>query len=147
MMLMPEDLKYLFQEDQAVYGPWDHQRVISKLNTGLGFLYYREKSLALEPMPESMLNETEASPVPDLILVDNQTSTIPIIIEICHSPGLKKDLKKVIGLIEDDYYGIREGFVYNYKTGSWFRYRFGDGGVATESSYSEILKLDLDTFL
>ena len=146
-MLMPEDLKYLFQDDQAVYGPWDHQRVISKLNGQLANLYYNQKSISLEPLPEAMLNEGEASPVPDVILVDSETSTIPIIIEICHSQGLKKDLQKVIGLVEDDYYGIREGFVYNYKTGSWFRYRFGDGGVATESSYSEILKLDLDTFL
>ena len=46
-----------------------------------------------------------------------------------------------------DLYGIREGFMYNYKTHQWLRYRFGDGGLPTESSFSEILNLDLNTSL
>lgn len=146
-MLMPEDLKYLVRDEQAVYGPRNHQRVISMLNTGLGYMYYREKSISLEPMPETMLNETEASPVPDVILIDNRTAGIPIIVEVCNSSGLKKDLKKIINLVDADDYSIREGFIYEYEAAKWLRYRFGDGGVATESSYSEILALDLNTFL
>lgn len=146
-MLLPEDLQYLLKEEQAVYGRWDHQRAISILTTQLGHLYYVQHAIALEPLPETMLDEDEASPVPDLILVDAKNDTVPVIIEICHNKGLKKDLEKVVRLVEQDYYGIREGFVYNYKTGAWFRYRFGDGGVATESSFSEILNLDFGAFL
>jgi hypothetical protein len=146
-MLLPEELQYLLRDDQAVYGPRDHQRSISILNTKLGNLYYEQKTIPLEPLPETMLDEAEASPTPDLILIDNAANTIPIIIEICHSTGQKKDIEKIIRLVDQDYYGIREGFVYNYKTGMWFRYRFGDGGMATESSFSEILNLDFGKFL
>ena len=49
--------------------------------------------------------------------------------------------------MEDDDYGILEGFVYNYKTQQWLRYRKGDGGVATESAFSEVLQLDLKAFV
>lgn len=54
---------------------------------------------------------------------------------------------KVIRLIEENDYGILEGFVYNYKTRQWLCYRKGDGGAATESSFSEVLKLELSVFL
>lgn len=50
-------------------------------------------------------------------------------------------------LIEDEDYGILEGFVYNYKTQRWFRYGKGDGDIPTESAYSTILNLDLAAFL
>ncbi|TAE32355.1 MAG: hypothetical protein EAZ91_05345 [Cytophagales bacterium] len=146
-MILPEDLQYLFKEEQAVYGPWDHQRAISKLNGNLAYLYYQEKEITLEPLPEAMLDEAEASPVPDLILVDSEQSTVPIIIEVCHDKGLKRDIEKVIRLVDQDYYGIREGFIYNYKKGNWYRYKFGEGGLITESSFSEILNLDLGSFL
>ena len=64
-------------DDVGVYGPKAHQRVISKLNSGLGPLYYSEGKLTLEPLPETMLNDGEASrsdgpPAPDLILYDNE---------------------------------------------------------------------------
>lgn len=94
-----------------------------------------------------MLDDAKASPVPDLSLVDNRADVTPIIIEICKTSGQKGDIQKVVALIDDDLYGIREGFVYNYKTHQWFRYRFGDGGLTTESSFSEILQLDLNQFL
>ena len=64
-----------------------------------------------------------------------------------HSRGFKGDLKKVISLIDDESYSILEGFVYNYKTEKWLRYRKGDGGQAIESSFSEVLQLDLNAFL
>lgn len=137
----------LVQEDQGVWAPADHQRVISKLNVGLGILYYREKTIQLEPLPETMLDDAKASPVPDLSLIDNSTDETPIIIEICKAKGQKDDIQKVVQLIDSDLYGIREGFIYNYKTQHWFRYRFGDGGLTTESSFSEILQLDLNQYL
>lgn len=57
--------------------------------------------------------------------------------------GQRNDLKKIIHLIEDNEYGILEGFVYNYKTHEWLRYRKGDVGETTASSYSEVMKVDL----
>ena len=137
----------IFSDDQAVYGPKDHQRVISKLNTRLGSRYYDQGSIQLEPLPETMLDETQASPTPDVILFDNESETTPIIIEICHTVGQKKDIKKVIRLVDEDDYGILEGFVYNYKTQQWLRYKKGDAGLMTETSYSDVLKLDFNTLL
>ena len=96
-------------------------------------------------MPDEGKASRDAGPhVPDVSLRDNQT---PIIIEVCHTNGLKGDLQKVIQLIDEDLYGILEGFVYNYKTGKWLRYCKGDGGQATESSFSEVLSLNLNEFL
>lgn len=137
----------LVHEDQGVWAPADHQRIIAKLTTGLGILFYREKSISLEPLPETMLDEGKASLVPDLSLCDNVTDQTPIIIEVCHAKGQKDDIQKVIQLIDNDLYGIREGFIYNYKTHQWYRYCFGDGGLITESSFSDILNLDLNAFL
>ncbi|MBN8823344.1 MULTISPECIES: hypothetical protein [unclassified Spirosoma] len=137
----------LVNEDQGIWAPADHQRIIAKLTTGLGVLYYHQKRISFEPLPETMLDDTKASPVPDLSLVDTTTDETPIIIEVCKTNGQKGDIAKVIQLIDDDLYGIREGFIYNYKTQQWYRYRFGDGGFIAESSFSEILQLDLNTFL
>ncbi|SFD81724.1 hypothetical protein [Spirosoma endophyticum] len=137
----------LIAEDLGIWAPIDHQRVISLLTIGLGVLYHREKAIFLEPLPETMLDEGKASQVPDVSLRDNPTAQTPIIIEVCHTNGLKGDLRKVIRLIDEDDYGIREGFVYDYRTSKWLRYRFGDGGLTTESSFSEILQLDLNQFL
>ena len=137
----------LFRDDMAVYGPKDHQRIISKLNTRLGARYYDTKTIRLEPLPETMLNEAQASPTPDVILFDNDALTTPIIIEICHTVGLKKDINKVIRLINEDEYGILEGFVYDYKTGQWLRYRKGNAGLMTETSFSDVLNLDLSAII
>lgn len=138
---------FVIGEDQGVWAPADHQRVIAKLTTGLGILFYHEKRIQLEPLPETMLDEGKASQVPDVSLRDNRTDLTPIIIEVCHTNGLKMDTEKVIQLIDNDWYGIREGFIYNYKTHQWYRYLFGDGGLTTESSFSDILQLDLNAFL
>ncbi len=138
---------FFVHDDMSVYGLKAHQRIISKLNSGLGPLFYHKHTLHLEPLPETMLNEGEASPVPDLILYDNQNRVTPIIIEVCHTDGLRRDLRKVIRLIDDDDYGIIEGFIYDYIANQWFRYRMGDGGLPTESSFSELLQLDLNQFL
>ena len=137
----------LFRDEMAVYGPRDHQRIIAKLTTRLGSLYYDAKTIRLEPLPETMLDEGQVSPVPDVILSDNDLDQTPIIIEVCHTKGLKKDINKVIRLINEDEYGILEGFVYDYKTGQWLRYRKGDADLMTETSFSDVLNLDLNDML
>ncbi|MFD2571009.1 hypothetical protein ACFSUS_10220 [Spirosoma soli] len=147
MYFPPAILPSVANEDFGVWAPVDHQRIISRLTIGLGILYHHKKTIRLEPLPETMLDDTKASPVPDLSLVDNDTDQTPIIIEVCKTNGQKGDLQKVIQLIDEDIYGIREGFIYNYKTQKWLRYRFGDGSKATESSFSEVLQIDLNTFL
>lgn len=146
-MYFPSVSPTLVHEDQGVWAPVEHQRIISKLTVGLGVLFYREKTLLLEPLPETMLDEGKASLVPDISLRDNDASLTPIIIEVCHTNGLRGDLRKVIQLVDDDLYGIREGFVYDYRTGEWLRYQFGDGGLTTASSYSTILDIHLNDFL
>ncbi|MFD1145209.1 hypothetical protein ACFQ4C_29025 [Larkinella insperata] len=147
MYFPPTNPPSVVHEDWGVWAPAAHQRVIAKLTVGLGVLFYREHAISLEPLPEAMLDEGKASPVPDILLQDDETDQTPIIIEICHTKGLKGDLQKVIQLIDDDLYGILEGFVYDYKASRWYRYRRGDGAIATPSSYSDILQLDLNNFL
>lgn len=146
-MYFPSATPSFVQEDLGVWAPIDHQRIISLLTIGLGVLYHREKTISLEPLPETMLDEGKASLVPDVSLRNNEMATTPIIIEVCHTNGLKGDLRKVIQLIDDDLYGIQEGFVYDYRTFAWLRYRLGDGGLTTASSYSTLLGLDLNDFL
>jgi Uma2 family endonuclease len=77
----------------------------------------------------------------------NSPTRSKVIVEICQTRGQKNDLKKVIQLIEDTEYGILEGFVYNYKTREWFRYRKGDGGAAMASSVSEVMGIDMGGFV
>lgn len=108
---------------------------------------YRAGTITLEPLPEMMLTEGYRSPTPDIILYDYTAEQTRIIIEVCQTNGQQNDLKKILWLIEENEYGILEGFVYNYKTKQWLRYRKGDGGVATESSFSEVLNVDLGPFV
>ncbi|ADB40587.1 hypothetical protein [Spirosoma linguale] len=137
----------LAAEDLGIWAPIDHQRIISLLTIGLGVLYHREKAISLEPLPETMLDEGKASPVPDISLRDNSASQTPIIIEVCHTNGLKGDLRKVIQLIDDGDYGIQEGFIYDYRAGTWVLYRSGGDGLTQSTSFSDILQLDLNQFL
>ena len=95
------------------------------------------------PLPETPLDEGPGHAVPDLILYDQTAEQTRVIIEICQNTGQRNDLKKVIRLMEEDDYGILEGFVYNYRTHEWLRYRKGEGGMATNSSFSEVLGVDL----
>ena len=81
--------------------------------------------------------------MPDVILFDEVAEETKVVIEVCQTNGQRNDLRKVIRLIEEDDYGILEGFVFNYKTREWLRYCKGDGGVATASSFSELMGVDL----
>ncbi|MEZ0482975.1 hypothetical protein ACAW87_00385 [Fibrella sp. GW2-5] len=133
--------------DRVRSHPRIHQRIISKLNFGLRILYQQEKRIKLEPLPETMVNEDQASPTPDLILVDPATGFIHVIIEVCKTPGLKSDVQKVVKLLDDAAYDIKEGFIHDYKTGKWYRYKANTGGLVEESSWSDVLELDLSAFL
>lgn len=129
--------------DDGTNSPLDHQRAISRLTFGLGFLYYKEGRIKLEPLPETPINEGPGHAVPDILLYDPEAEETRVVIEVCQTNGQRNDLRKVIRLIEEDDYGILEGFVYNYRTRLWLRYRKGDGGAATESSYSELMGVDM----
>lgn len=137
----------LLREDDGTNSPMDHQLVISKLTTELGILHYHRRTLPLVPLPETPLAEGPGQAVPDLILYDPVAEETRVIIEICQNNGQRNDIRKIIHLIEDNDYGILEGFVYNYRTHQWHRYRKGDGGMATESSQSAVLNLDLNALL
>ena len=81
--------------------------------------------------------------MPDILLYDNETYKTPIIIEVCHPNGLNNDMKKIIRLIEENDYGIEEGFIYDYVRGMWSKYKKGVGKVVDNQSYSDILDMDL----
>ena len=131
----------LMVHDDSTNAPILHQHTIARLTAKL-YPYYEVGTITYEPLPETMVGEYN-SPTPDVILYNYATEQAPVIIEVAHTKGLKADLRKVIDLIDGDLYGILEGFIFNYKTRQWLRYRKGDGGTATESSYSEVLKVDL----
>lgn len=126
--------------------PKQRQRVIARLTTRLTNRY-EDGEIALEALPETMLDEGQTSPTPDIILYDNILSTTPVIIEITHTDGVKKDLHKIRRLIEEDYYGIREGFVYDYKRNEWYKYALGVGDITDRPSFCEAINLDLATLL
>ena len=143
---VPETPTWLVYDD-GVNAPMRHQQVISRLHVGLGILYYKDRTLRYEPLAETMLAEGYGNPVPDVLLFDHEAEQTRLIVEVCQTNGQNNDLKKIISLIDDNDYGILEGFVYNYKINYWLRYRKGDGGMATPTSYSELLSLDLAQFL
>lgn len=78
----------------GVNAPKIHQRIIGQLMMRLGMLYYIEKKIPYEPLPE-----------------------------------------------------VPEGFVYNYDTGQWRKYRLGAGEDVEKPSFSEEIKLDLGALL
>lgn len=129
--------------DDGTNLPYDHQRVISKLTVELGVLFYHKKSIPYLPLPETPLAEGPGYPVPDVTLFEEPTEKTRIIIEVANNRSEQTDLRKGIRLVDEDDYGIQKGFVFNYKTRGWLRYRKGDGGAATGSSYSDLMNVDL----
>jgi Uma2 family endonuclease len=142
--------KMITLEEALIMGtnaPKSHQRIIARLTAELHYLYDKQKTIFLEPLPETMLNEGQTSPTPDIILYDNTLDETPVIIEINHSAGIKSDLIKVRKLIDEGYYGIQEGFVYDYKRQQWHKYKLGVGEVLDKPSFCEAIHLDLATLL
>jgi len=127
--------------------PRIHQRIIRKLLFELTRMYDIEHSLTLEPLSETMLDEGQTSPTPDIILLDNVLSLTPIIIEITHTTGIRADFLKVQRLVDSEYYGIQEGFVYDYKRNEWHKYKIGEGTITDKPSFCEAINLDLATLL
>jgi Uma2 family endonuclease len=137
-------------EDAVIMGinaPKAHQRVISKLNTELGILFYKKRKIALEPLPETMIDEGQTSPVPDILLYDNKRERTPVIIEIAHPNGVQNDILKLRRLIDDNDYGVIEGFVYDYKNKRWFKYEKSVGDVLLKPSFCKMLNLDLNKLI
>jgi Uma2 family endonuclease len=132
-------------EDATLMGinaPKEHQRIIRKLIAGLSNLYDSNRT-TLEPFPETMMDEGQTSPVPDVMLYDNVSEQTPVIIEIAHTTGTKKDREKVRLLIESGFYGTTEGFVYDYKKKQWYKYKFGAGDITLNPSFCDTIGLDL----
>ncbi len=127
--------------------PRIHQRIIRKIMFGLTQMYEIEHSMQLEPLSETMLDESQTSPTPDIILLDNVLSVVPVIIEITQTTGTRGDKIKVQRLIDSDYYGIQEGFIYDYKRNEWHKYKRGVGDVLDKPSFCEAINLDLATLL
>ena len=130
-------------KEMGIDAPKDHQRAISKLNAGLAILFYREGTIDLEPLPETMIDEGQTSPVPDILLYDNRNAVTPVIIEVSHPTGVRGDFKKVQRLIEEADYGTIEGFVFDYVNRSWRKYAKGKGEVTENPSWSDVLSVDL----
>lgn len=42
-----------------------------------------------------------ARPVPDVLLYDNEQHTTPVIIEVCHTSGVRNDAKKIMRLMDE----------------------------------------------
>lgn len=122
---------------------YNHQRVISRLTVELGVLFYHKQEILFVPLPETPLAEGPGYPVPDVLLYDENAEQARVIIEVSNNRSINSDLRKVIRLIKEDDFGIQEGFVFNYVTRGWLRYRKGDGGAATASSFSELMGVDL----
>jgi Uma2 family endonuclease len=131
----------------GIHAPRTHQRVIMRLSAELFYLYDKQKVTHLEPLPETMIDEDSSSPVPDIMLLDNEREEVPVIIEITRTGSVKNDLKKVIRLIEENVYGIQEGFVYDYKRNEWHKYKRGIGNITGKPSFCEAINLDLATLL
>lgn len=135
-------------EPQIIMGvnaPKSHQRIITKLITGLGHLYYTLGQIPYEPFPETMIDESQTSPTPDILLFDNENQKNIVIIEISSNTGAKKDMEKVIELMHD--YDIPEGFVYNYNKKIWMKYELTKGEILENPSFCNAIGYDLQQFI
>lgn len=65
----------------GINAPRAHQRVIARLTTGL-YQLYMDGKIKYEPLPEVMVEESEASPTPDVILFDNVMQQNIAIVEL-----------------------------------------------------------------
>ncbi len=127
----------------GINAPKEHQAIITQLIHGLADLYLKDKT-NLFPYPETMIDEGQTSPAPDILLYDHKQEKTVTLIEVTHSAGVKKDSAKVLALLRD--YDVEEGFVYDYKKKAWYQIDKLTG-EATESSFSKVLHLELDSLL
>lgn len=134
--------------DNVIYmginAPRIHQATITRLIHGLMSLYVARKT-ELFAYPETMIDESETSPVPDVMLVNPETDLTEVILEITHTQGVAKDVQKLQNLMET--YRVPEGFVYDYKRKAWRKFRLGVGEVTGNPSFCEAVGYDLNEFL
>ncbi len=128
----------------GINAPRQHQAIITKLIYGLTELYVQGKN-NLFPYPETMIDESQTSPVSDVMLIDTKTDLTKVIIEITHTQGVKKDLQKLVLLMKD--YDVEEGFVYDYKLKVWHKYSLSEGKVEQANAFSKVLYADLNVLL
>lgn len=127
-----------------INAPKQHQCIIMQLITGLSNLRTDAKT-KLVAYPETMIDESQTSPLPDVLLYDHENEKTKVIIEITHTDGVKKDIRKVISLMND--YDVNEGFVYNYKQKKWFKFTLNEGEIVPNTSFCGAVLYDLNTFL
>ena len=127
-----------------INAPRKHQAIIAQLVYGFTSLYLSGKT-RLFAYPETMIDESQTSPVPDVMLVDMDTDLTKAIIEITHTQGVKKDARKLQELMAD--YDVEEGFVYDYKKEVWRKFNLTRGEVTEDPSFSEIASAHLDKML
>lgn len=130
----------------GINAPRAHQRLIAQLTANL-LARFHAGSIAFEPLPETMIDESQSSPVPDIILVDEVNDTVPIIIEKAHGAGVRNDLDTIRHLISTTNYGIQEGFIYDYKRLRWYKFDKNLGDVLSNPSFSTALHLDLNELI
>jgi Uma2 family endonuclease len=142
--------KHLLEHERQL-GDYGHHcaapapgHIITELIYGLARLY-KSGQMGLFPYPETMIDESQTSPVPDVMLVDEETDLTKVIIEIAHTQGVKKDLQKLQELMAA--YDVPEGFVYDYRQKRWFRYDLATEQTEPDSSFCAAIGADLDSFL
>jgi hypothetical protein len=129
----------------GVNAPKIHQRIIGQLMMRLGMLYYLENAIPFEPLPETMIDESQTSPTPDILLFDNENKINQVIIEISGNTGARRDFEKVKNLMLE--YNVPEGFVYNYDSKQWRRYALETGEDTKSPSYCQSIHYDLNQLL
>lgn len=121
-----------------------HQAIITQLIYGLTGLFKSGRT-RLFPYRETMIGESQTSPVPDVMLVDTQTDLTLVIIEITHTQGVKKDMQKLKELMAT--YDVPEGFVYDYRQNLWHRYDLHSGQIETGNSFCTAIGENLSQFI
>lgn len=127
-----------------INAPRIRQAIITRLIYGLTELYVHRKT-ELFPYPETMIDESQTSPVPDVMLVNPETDLTEVILEITHPQGVAKDVQKLQNLMET--YRVPEGFVYDYKRKAWRKFRLSEGEIAENASFCDAVSHDLAAFL
>lgn len=125
----------------GVNAPRIHQEIITKLVYGVTS-FFKNGQTNLFPYPETMIDESETSPVPDVMLVNRENDLAEVIIEIAHTQGFRKDVQKLKELMQE--YNVPEGFVYDYKLKIW--QSISQKNNASQS-FCEALGYDLNNFL
>lgn len=135
-------------QDNIIYmgvnAPRVHQAIIAQLVTGVINLYTQRKT-TLFAYPEAMIDQGQTSPVPDILIADPETELTVVLVEVTHTQGVKKDVKRLLDLMTT--YDIAEGFVFDYKLHIWHRFQLDGPANGEISAYCQALNTDLNTFL